>query len=472
VQPTPRPALARVTACAIAVAGLGGVSVGCGGGAPAAPTLGWLDRLADRPDELGALFEATPRDAWIAWHEHRYADAWSALGATSSVAASRAALDEALVHHDLAAVTREATLSLVDGWRALPPDSHARLVAWLAAPPEARPARAAELPEAVRAWTAGGPAPAWLAPVVQRWIDAERPLTGDAGGSAFDLRWSGEPTRALAEPMLVDADGHRWWDPMSEAALAEGWAARARTGPPDDPWNQGGDGLAAWLFSPWLDAGDLAVAVASARAACAPIAPLTRADACEAAVLLSANPAPDRISPFVDPAVPPPSTTPSATAGGAVSTSTGGVRPEDAARAEARRVQQRGAREALSRWTLALADRPGAAVVTDLQLADRLRQRWAVDRARAELDAGHCAAAQALLEPAMDVTSRGVGPSNAPSLFAVLARARLMCGRSREALDALRVLADARPHARAAYEVVADLAVLRGIHRAGDSREE
>ncbi|HMV69250.1 MAG TPA: hypothetical protein PKA64_20550, partial [Myxococcota bacterium] len=119
-----------------------------------------------------------------------------------------------------------------------------------------------------------------------------------------------------------------------------------------------------------------------------------------------------------------------------------------------------------------LGDRPGGAVVSDLGLTDRLRQRWAVDAARDHLAAGRCEAAQALLEPAMDVTSRGVGPANMPSLLVTLAHARLQCNRTREALDALQPLVEVRPEVRAAFEVVADLSVLRGIHRVGDSRED
>ena len=56
-------------------------------------------------------------------------------------------------------------------------------------------------------------------------------------------------------------------------------------------------------------------------------------------------------------------------------------------------------------------------------------------------------------------------------LFAVLATANLQTGHTREALDALQVLVGPWPEVTGLDELVGDLAVLEGIHRSGDSRE-
>jgi len=60
---------------------------------------------------------------------------------------------------------------------------------------------------------------------------------------------------------------------------------------------------------------------------------------------------------------------------------------------------------------------------------------------------------------------------NPPTLFAVSAAANLRTGRTREALDALEVLVGAYPEIKGLDETVGDLAVLQGLDRAGDSRE-
>jgi hypothetical protein len=408
----------------------------CRWSAPEAqPELGWLDVVADHPEQVEDLFRRTGDAPWIAWHSHRYADAWQQLQGSAPEAAARAALDASLLYTDLDRLTAEATLTLVQEWPDLPADSGAWATAWLADRRPEDPYRARLRPEdqALLGEAPAGPDRLAL------WREA-------AGGQRTD-----ELLAALAQPWLEEKAGdvtHRWWDPVGYAALAAAWSQRAAPFV-DAPPEPAPGALERALFAPWLDAADLAVA----RQRQTPPTP------CESAwhrclrapsageALTADNPAPTRLGPDL--------------------WTRAGMTDGEAARGAGRRV-----REALTAWSGTLEGRPGGAVVRDLGLADRLRQRWAVDTARALLLDRRCEAAQALLEPAMDVTSRGPGPANAPSLFTTLAHARLQCGRTREALDVLQPLLQVHPEVRTAYEVVADLAVLRGIHRLGDSRED
>lgn len=143
----------------------------------------------------------------------------------------------------------------------------------------------------------------------------------------------------------------------------------------------------------------------------------------------------------------------------------------DDARAELRRLDQ-----ALN---AALADlRPGlepagAELLDGLRLDAVFRARHLTARARACLDAGHPAAALVFAQAARDLEApREIGPASPPAAFALSAAASLDLGRTRAALDALRVLADHDPTAQGAAETVALLAVVESLSRAGDSKEQ
>ena len=81
-------------------------------------------------------------------------------------------------------------------------------------------------------------------------------------------------------------------------------------------------------------------------------------------------------------------------------------------------------------------------------------------------------AASTLLEVARDHGVRAPGPENSPSLFALIALARLRLGYTREALDALHALVAYHPEVKGIIEAAGDLAVLQGIDRQGDSKED
>jgi hypothetical protein len=130
----------------------------------------------------------------------------------------------------------------------------------------------------------------------------------------------------------------------------------------------------------------------------------------------------------------------------------------------------------LSTWYLAFDAASGTddsrALERDLRLVDGFRSRALVDWAVDALASGRPRCALALAELALDHEQpRAVTPLNSPTLFAVIAQANLRSGRTREALDALEVLVLPFPETTGLDETMGDLAVLEGLDRAGDSRE-
>jgi hypothetical protein len=114
----------------------------------------------------------------------------------------------------------------------------------------------------------------------------------------------------------------------------------------------------------------------------------------------------------------------------------------------------------------------GQALLRDLRLAPRFRAEVLLGLARTALDEGRPHQALTLVQLAQDLeTPRDIGPVNRPSLFAVMARAQLATGHTREALDALQTLTEAYPEATGTDEIVGDLAILQGLDRQGDSKE-
>lgn len=113
----------------------------------------------------------------------------------------------------------------------------------------------------------------------------------------------------------------------------------------------------------------------------------------------------------------------------------------------------------------------GRALFTDLRLVPVARARVLEALAVRSLAAApNCALAYGLL--AQDHgDSRSINAVNSPTLFAILASAQLATGHTREALDALEPLTAAFPEIHGLDETVGDLAILQGIHRTGDSRE-
>ncbi len=151
-----------------------------------------------------------------------------------------------------------------------------------------------------------------------------------------------------------------------------------------------------------------------------------------------------------------------------------GIPPTPTDDAQACREAVRAFDSQLDAWSTSVAatlSDDGRALLTDLRLVSVARARvletLAVDSLAA---APNCALAYALL--AQDhADSRAINAVNSPTLFAILASAQLATGHTREALDALEPLTAAFPEIHGLDETVGDLAILQGIHRTGDSRE-
>jgi hypothetical protein len=102
------------------------------------------------------------------------------------------------------------------------------------------------------------------------------------------------------------------------------------------------------------------------------------------------------------------------------------------------------------------------------QYQSRVLLAWA----RQALDQNRPHEALAFAQIAIDVErSREITPVNAPGIFAVLAEADLRTGRTRESLDALEVLSSRFPEVEGLDETIGDLAILQGLDRHGDSKE-
>ena len=149
--------------------------------------------------------------------------------------------------------------------------------------------------------------------------------------------------------------------------------------------------------------------------------------------------------------------------------------PSDSDDPDHARQVARAITEALDTWQnqrLRTANADGQALLRDLQLIDKLRAQILLGLARDALKNHHPHQAVAYIETGLDKSNpREISPVNAPAMFAVLAEARLLTGHTREALDALQVLTKAYPEAAGVDEIVSDLAILQGLDRQGDSKE-
>lgn len=143
--------------------------------------------------------------------------------------------------------------------------------------------------------------------------------------------------------------------------------------------------------------------------------------------------------------------------------------------AEAARGIVRSLDRSVDAWRKTAADSvddDGGELLDGLNLPGVLRSRFLLALARHALVAGHPRQALAVIQMAMDLEHpRAIGPLNPPGFFAATAEAQLLTGHTREALDALQVLSDAYPELAGVDEVVGDLAILQGLDRHGDSKE-
>lgn len=416
----------------------------CSGPAPIAvvPPHGWLTEIATKPEVWMTTVDGTSREGWSAFHAHQYEEAITAFR-DHKPARARAELALAVLHDDIDRVERVASRRLFERW-----------------------AERGELPQGAAAVAGlnelchGNSAGPWLARVSEgpgsgfaAAVTTGEPLWPTASGSGdpiLDRRYvhaqarGGQPDAlrlATASPMFsIEATGEgfaferRFWDPCAHRTLADYWFGQvaADLGGPLPRAATAWTGLDGRLFAAWATADDVA---AEANADVPP-------------AMFGA-------------------TMPS------LSDLRLGREPSGEDRREIAREEARMLESALDQWRTALAeDAPpeGLNLLDELHLFDRFRQEWLLARARKHLAEGRRAQALALAHLARDA-SQGVGPANAPSVYAILAAAELENGHTREALDALQILARARTDLVSVREIVSDLAVLEGIDRTGDSKE-
>lgn len=406
------------------------------------PPRGWLTEIALEPQKWLDVVDGTSRDGWAAMHAHQYETAINAF-AGHPAARARAELALAALHDDIDRVERVASRRLFERW-----------------------AERGDLPQGAAAVAAlnelchGNSPDPWLSRVgdgpgkgfVAILADGQAlwPPVSDGGDAILDRRVlhrqvrDGSPdalkVAALAPLFAVEAGGEgftferKFWDPCAHRTLADYWLGRASADLGGDLPGSAGNwtGLDGRLLAGWSTAEDIR---AEAAAGASPVSFGATMPSLEE-IGLSREPAgEDRL---------------------------------EVAREEARTLES-----ALDAWRTSLAvEAPpdGINLLDELRLFDRFRQEWLLARARKHLSEGRRRQALALAHLARDA-SQGVGPGNSPSVYAVLAAAELENGHTREALDALQTLNRARPEIVSVREVVSDLAVLEGIDRNGDSKE-
>lgn len=124
------------------------------------------------------------------------------------------------------------------------------------------------------------------------------------------------------------------------------------------------------------------------------------------------------------------------------------------------------------RATLASGDPGAVELFGDLRLVERCRARWLLALARADLHADRPRRALTFARLAVDLSApREVSPVNHPGLFVTMAEAQARSGYHREALDALAPLSLHRPDLVGLRELLGDWAILVGLDRHGESKE-
>lgn len=396
--------------------------------------LGWISTIVEEPSAFSALMEQTGREGWVQLHAHDDSRSTATFGKDPGLR-SRPAWKVAMLEQDLADLSATAHDRLFRGWSTrgdLPPGG-AAIAAWSAhcsdGDPEAWLGRVdPEDPGAPAVALIRTPPEDWPAPkgsIAERMAAHHAALTGDLRAD-----WD-RPT----EPVLTVAGEvpRTWYDPCFHQVAAgharriaapDGWPAAAEV------WLD--RGLAGTLFAPWLSLEGLKGEIdADAR-------PGTWGSSSAARYELSDSP---------------------------------GL-PGDSDVAQLAREQSRLVADRLQahvRRLEAEAEANGQALLIDLDLAEHWSQQWHLSMARAALDADRPQQALAYAELGTDFSNEA-GPQNPDGLYAVRAHALIRLGRTREALDALHGIEAVRG-VRQLSEVVGDLAVLEGLDRAGDSKE-
>ena len=398
--------------------------------------LGWVAEVGQHPESFTALL-ADGREGWVAVHSHDYPAALEAF-TPGSVGHLRARMALAELDADASRLTTFGAVQLFEAWKArgsLPEGPEAPLVAALAAscaggdpgPWAALVTSGPDKPIAAHLLAGRSPRVEGLpdTPVGRRLALHARVESGESAPEVL--------VRASTEPLVAEQAGdftRTFWDPCVASTIAARRIREATSALQALEPSLSDAGLGARLFAAWPTAADVTRAVN-------PDDPEGwRALGTTSALL-------DRLG---------------APAGDDVET----------AREWLRRLDQ-----ALDHWGHRLAegaDADGRALLGDLGLVGRLRQEVVVVQARRALREGRAKQAWALLEQARDSTE-DLGPSNSPSLFVLLAESHLRLGRPREAMDALQPLIAVLPYLEGTREILGDWAVLEGLDRRGDSKE-
>jgi len=128
---------------------------------------------------------------------------------------------------------------------------------------------------------------------------------------------------------------------------------------------------------------------------------------------------------------------------------------------------------ALQALSTSMDGQPGAGLVRDALLANRLEQAWLLAQARVALNANRPHQALVYANRALNPGAGADAPPPPLDALVLHADAALASGRTREALDSLLQLARRGPPvATGLHELTSDLAVLEGLGRQGDSRED
>ncbi|MEN0061551.1 MAG: hypothetical protein AAGA48_05335 [Myxococcota bacterium] len=405
--------------------------------------LGWVADVAQTPQRFATLM-SQGREGWVSLHAHDYRSAVKAFGAPGS-GRFRAQLALATFYDDLARLTGFGTGELFDAWKergSLPKGPEAPLIAALAASCADRD------PAGWATQVTSGPDLA----LAQRLRAGDSPMTTDRADTPVGQRMAlhagvraGDRApeallREAAEPLLVKDEGdfrREYWDPCVAPTLAE----RAMADTLASLEAMGGaaalveTGLAATLFASWPRREDVRRVLGEEGI---PLDERVRGLGAASALL-------DRLGPI----------------------------NEDSDDVDSAKDWLRRLDRALDHWGEQLRnqiDDDGRALLADLQLIGRLRQEVVIVQAREALRRGHPRQAWAMLEQARD-PSEGLGPANPPALYALLAEAHLRLGRTREAMDAVQPLVEVWPVLQGTRETLGDWAVLKGLDRRGDSKE-
>ncbi len=425
----------------------------------------WLQQITSSPQDFSSLVDASSRDGWIAFHRNDFTSASSSFkgeDASTRLARGRALWELSLFYDDAARVSELAWASTFSTWKersAIPAGSSIPYVAglaaldsgdlqsarnWLAISAESTNPFLAQASlqlasvESLEAPFQGQDLPPLIARVNQhlraRSTGALSPIMKSAHEPLVEERVPNEKTGTFVV--------HRLYDPMLCRTLSMGFRIKASMALGlDDPLHAvthptpEADPLAALLFSPAPNLHDLRAE--GTRAISAP------------GTLGAMSPTLAQLGLVLE--LP---------------------REDDANWA---REQLRLLDSALDQWVVehkTSLDSDGLALLLDLKLPELFRSRVLLAMARRCMLADHPRQALAFAYLGLDLESpRALTAVNHPGLQALIMEGQLRTGHTREALDALQILLPAYPALTGLNEVLGDLAILQGLDRFGDSKE-